>query len=73
VSLIDTFKTYNPVTLAVGCLFVLCGSWTVFEVIMHGVRTSAGGIFIFVMFVLLPVSLGVAIIHNQLRLRRNSN
>ena len=72
-SLTDTFKTYNPVTLAVGCGFVVCGFWTVFEVVTHGVRTVAGGIFVFVMAVLLPLSLGVAIIHNQLRLRRNSN
>ena len=71
--LTDTFKTYNPITLTVGCGFVLCGFWTLFEVVTHGVSTVAGGIFVFVMAVILPLSLGVAIIHNQLRLRRNSN
>lgn len=72
-SLTDTFKTYNPVALAVGCVFVFGGLWTGFEVVMHGVRTVLGGIFVFVIAVLLPLSLGVAVIHNQLRLRRNSD
>jgi hypothetical protein len=65
VSLLDTFKTYNPVTLAVGCLFVACGFWTVFEVVLHGARTALGGVFIFVLFVLVPVSLARGCNHTQ--------
>jgi len=38
----------------------------------HGVRTAVGGLFIFALFILFPLSLGIAIIHNQLRLRKRS-
>ena len=71
-SLLDTFKTYNPVTLAVGIFFMAVGVWTIAELVLHGVRTAIGGVFVVVLFVLIPVSLGMAIVHNQLRLRRNS-
>ena len=71
-SLLDTFKTYNPVTLTVGIFFVGCGGWTITELALHGVRTAIGGVFVVVLFVLIPVSLGMAIVHNQLRLRKNS-
>jgi len=70
-SLRATFETYNPVTLAVGCIFVACGLWVVFEVVLHGLRTAAGG-FVLVLVAVMPVTLGVAIVHNQLRLRKNS-
>jgi hypothetical protein len=72
-SLRDTFGTYNPVTLGVGCFFVACGAWTVLELLLHGVRTVLGGIVVVVLTVFVPVSIGVAIIHNQLRLRKDSN
>ena len=79
-SLRDTFETYNPVTLVVGCGFVACGLWVVFEVLLHGVyanwwRTAAGaagGIVMFLLCIVVPISLGAAVIHKQLRLRRNS-
>lgn len=71
-SLLDTFKTYNPVTLTLGIFFVAGGVWTITELVLHGVRTAIGGVFIVVLFVLIPVSLGMAIVHNQLRLRKNS-
>ena len=71
-SLRDTFKTYNPVTAVVGCGFVFAGIWTIFQALVHGVRTHIGGVFVFVLFVLIPISLGVAIIHNQLSLRKTS-
>jgi len=71
-SLLDTFKTYNPVTLAVGTFFMAVGVWTIAELVLHPVRTTIGGVFVVVLFVLIPVSLGAAIVHNQLRLRRNS-
>jgi multisubunit Na+/H+ antiporter MnhG subunit len=72
-SLRDTFERYNPVTLGVGCLFVACGAWTVLELLLHSVRTILGGIVVVVLAVFVPVSIGTAIIHNQLRLRKNSN
>ena len=76
----DTLKTYNPVTLVVGCLFVACGLWVVVEALLHGVGTNwwrttagaAGGIVMFLLVIVIPISLGAAIIHNQLRLRKNS-
>jgi len=71
-SLLDTYKTYNPVTLVVGCGFVAYGLWLVSELLLHGVCTILGGVFIFVFFICIPASLGIAIIHNQLRLRKNS-
>jgi hypothetical protein len=73
VSMTDTFTTYNPVTLIMGCYWVLAGFWVAFELITRPARTFAGAIFVIVMFVLLPVGLGAAIIHKQLRLRRKSN
>jgi multisubunit Na+/H+ antiporter MnhG subunit len=69
----DTFETYNPITLGVGCLFVACGVWAVLELLLHGVRTVLGGIVVVILAVFVPVSIGAAIIHNQLRLRKNSN
>jgi len=69
-SLFDTFKTYNPVTLTVGIFFMAGGVWTITELVLHGVRTAIGGVFVVVFFVLIPVSLGMAIVHNQLRLRK---
>jgi len=71
-SLGDTFKTYNPVTLTLGILFVAAGFWTIAMLLAHGVRTAVGGLFIFVLFILFPLSLGIAIIHNQLGLRKRS-
>ena len=71
-SLLDTFKTYNPVTLAVGIFFMAVGVWAIAELVLHRVRTAIGGVFVVVLFVFIPVSLGTAIVHNQLRLRRNS-
>jgi uncharacterized membrane protein len=50
-SLLDTFKTYNPVTLTVGIFFVGCGGWTITELALHGVRTAIGGVFVVVLFV----------------------
>jgi hypothetical protein len=70
-SLRGTFERYNPVTIGVGCGFVACGLWIIFELVLHGVRTAVGGV-VLVLFAAIPVSLGVAIIHNQVRLRRNS-
>jgi hypothetical protein len=70
---LDTFKTYNPVTLSMGCLWVAVGFWVVFELIRHGTRTAIGGAFIFVLFVFIPIGLGAAIIQNQLRLRKHFN
>ena len=75
----DTLKTYNPVTLVVGCGFVACGLWVVAEVLLDGVSTNwwrtaagaAGGIVMLLLCIVVPISLGAAIIHNQLRLRRN--
>jgi len=72
-SLRDTFQTYNPVTLIFGWLFVACGVWAVAELLLRAVRTVLGGIVVFVLAVLIPVSIGAAIIHNQLRLRKKSN
>jgi len=72
-SLRDTFQTYNPVTLVVGCFFVAYGAWMTLELLLHGVRTFLGGIIVFILAVFMPVSIGIAIIHNQLRLRKNSN
>jgi len=37
------------------------------------VRDAIGGIVAFVLAVLIPVSIGAAIIHNQLRLQKRSN
>lgn len=71
-SLLDTFRTYNPVTLAVGSFFVLCGVSSITELVLHGVRIAIGGVFVVVLFVLIPVSLGIAIVDKQLRLRKNS-
>jgi hypothetical protein len=68
---LDTFKTYSPVTLGVGFLFVAVGLWAAFE-FLPGTRTAIAGAFIFVLFVFIPISLGVAIMRNQLRLRRIS-
>jgi len=70
-SLWDTFETYNPVTLLVGCGFVGAGLWVTIQFALHG-KHSAAGIFVMSIFILMPVSVGVAIIHNQLRLRRIS-
>jgi hypothetical protein len=70
-SLLDTFKTYNPVTLTVGCLWVAVGLWAIFMLLPT--RTLIGDVFILVLCVVIPISLGAAIIHNQLRLRKNSN
>jgi hypothetical protein len=72
-SLRDTFQTYNPVTLVLGWLFVACGAWAVVELLLRGVRTALGGIVVFVFAGLIPVSIGAAIIHNQLRLRKKSD
>ena len=69
----DWFKNYNPVTLALGILFIAAGVWTITELVVHGVRTSIGGVVIVVLGVLVPLSLGLVIIQNQLRLRKNSN
>ena len=71
-SLFDTFKTYNLVTLTLGIFCVAVGVWTITELALNGVRTAIGAVFVVVLFVLIPVSLGMAIIHNQLRLRKNS-
>jgi len=71
-SLGDAFKTYNPVTLALGIFLVAAGLWTITELVVYGVRTAIGGVFVVVLFVLIPVSLGMAIVQNQLRLRKNS-
>jgi len=71
-SLVDTFKTYNPVTLALGIFFVAAGVWTITMLVLHGVRTAIGGVVVVVLVVLIPVSLGMAIVQNQLRLRKNS-
>jgi hypothetical protein len=70
-SLLDTYKTYNPVTVAVGCMFVGAGFWLLFELVRHGARTTAG-IFVIVLLAALPISVGAATIHNQLQLRRNA-
>jgi hypothetical protein len=70
-SLLDTYKIYNPITVAVGCLFVGAGFWLLFELAQHGARTTAG-IVVIVLFAALPISIGVATIHNQLHLRRKS-
>jgi TRAP-type C4-dicarboxylate transport system permease small subunit len=70
-SLLHTYKVYNPITLLMGCLFVGVGMWLLFELVRHGVQTTAG-IFVIVVFAALPISIGAAIIHNQLQLRRNS-
>ena len=77
-SLRDTFETYNPVTLVVGCGFLACGLWVVFEVLTRGIRanwwrTAAGaaGSVMFLLCIVVPISLGAAIIHKQLRLRRS--
>jgi hypothetical protein len=59
----DTFKTYNPVTLALGFFFVAGGAWTITMLILRGV--------VVVLFALIPGGLGIAIVHNQLRLRKN--
>ncbi len=69
----DTFKTYNPVTLAVGCLFVVCGLWIVFAILYYGTRTLVGGLVVFVLGALIPLSLGAVIIRDQLRSRKNQN
>ncbi|MGA9305189.1 MAG: hypothetical protein WBW31_07295 [Candidatus Sulfotelmatobacter sp.] len=78
-SLRDTFETYNPVTLVVGCGFLACGFWVLFEVLTHGIRANwwrtvagaAGGLVMFLLCIVVPISLGAAIIHKQLRLRRS--
>ena len=70
-SLLDTYKVYNPITVVVGCLFVSVGLWLLFELVLHGARTTAG-IFVIVVFAALPISVGAATIHKQLQLRRNS-
>jgi hypothetical protein len=67
----DTLKIYHPVTLVVGCGCVMFGILASVE-LLPGTPTVIGDIFILTLFVLLPISLGAAIIHNQLRLRRNS-
>lgn len=71
-TLLDTWKTYNPVTLIVGCFFVAVGLWTIGELFLHPVRTGLGVVFVSVFFAFFPISLGLAIIQNQLRLRKNS-
>jgi hypothetical protein len=71
-SLRDTFETYNPVTLAVGCFFVAAGCWIIFEFAMHASRTLVGAAVILV-FASMPISIGAAIVHSQFRLRRSSN
>jgi hypothetical protein len=70
---LDTFKTDNPVTVAVGCFFVGCGLWILFELLSHGTVTLIGGFVIFGLAALMPIGLGVAIIHNQIRLRKHSS
>src|SRR5947209_12761846 len=70
--LLNTFKTYNPITLVVGISFVGVGIWGALFC-LRGVPTSEGLVFILVFAVLLPLSLGAAIIENQLRLRKKSN
>jgi len=70
-SLWDTFETYNPVTLLVGCGFVGLGVWVTIQFALHG-RHSVGGVLVMSIFILMPFSLGTAIIHNQLRLRKIS-
>jgi hypothetical protein len=69
----DIFKTYSQVTLGVGFGFEFCGVWNFREFMTHELRTVAGSILFVVIFVLLPLSVGGAIIPNQLRLRRKSN
>jgi len=69
-SLLDTYKVYNPIAVVVGGLFVSVGLWVLFELIWHAVRTTAG-IFVIVIFAALPI-IGAATIHNQLQPRRNS-
>jgi hypothetical protein len=67
----DTLKIYNPVTLVVGCAFVVFGIVALVE-LLPGTPTAIGDVFILVLFVLLPIGLGAAIIQNQLRLQKNS-
>ena len=77
-SLRDTFEVYNPITLAVGCLFLGCGVWVLFEVLLNrhlnvamlDLRAAIGLMVMFALVVLIPIALGAAIIHNQLRLRK---
>ena len=64
-------KTYNPVNLVLGCVFVFCGLWVAHK-FLFSVPTFIMGIFVFDAFVLLPIIFGVSIIRNQLRLRKNS-
>ena len=68
----DTFKKYHPVTLIVGIGFVASGVWAAF-MFLPGTPTLEGLAFILLFFVVIPVTLGAAIIQNQLRLRRKSN
>ena len=58
-------KTYNPVTLAVGCLFVVCGFGIFFAILHYGTRTLVGGLIVFILGALMPLSLGVVIIRDQ--------
>jgi uncharacterized membrane protein len=69
--LLNTFKTYNPITLVAGILFVGAGIWGALSY-LRGVPTVQGFLFVLVLAVLLPVCLGAAIIRNQLRLRKTS-
>jgi hypothetical protein len=66
----DTSK-YNPVYLFIGCFWVAGGVWAAFKFLPT--RTLIGDVFLLVIFVLFPISLGVAVIRTQLRLRRKSN
>jgi len=70
-SLWDTFETYHPVTLLLGCGFLGAGLWVTIQFALNG-KHSAASIFVMSIFILMPVSLGTAIIHNQLRLRKSS-
>jgi hypothetical protein len=71
VSVRDTFDVYNPLIVLLGCGFAGSGLWLAIEYALHGKHNVVGVCFIGTWIVLL-ISLGVAIVHKQLMLRRQS-
>src|SRR5437763_63102 len=65
-----TFEEYHPITFAVGVFFVATGLWVIVQLVWSGVRTAIGGVFILVIFVILPIGIGSAIIHGQLKAKK---
>jgi hypothetical protein len=67
----DTFDVYNPVTVLLGCGFAGSGLWLAIEYAVHGKHNVVGVCFIGI-WVILLITLGVAILHKQLMLRRQT-